>query len=123
MKALSEMSLEELWQLFPIFLVEHNEKWAASYAEMEEFLKRILADCPIHRISHIGSTAVQGIWAKDIVDILVETVDDGGPQAVWKKIRITPIAAYPCRILKEEKRHERNHHTEAHPACIPGIGL
>jgi hypothetical protein len=25
-KELSEMSLEELWELFPIFLVEHNEK-------------------------------------------------------------------------------------------------
>lgn len=24
-KELSEMSLEELWELFPIFLVEHNE--------------------------------------------------------------------------------------------------
>lgn len=25
-KELSEMSLEELWELFPIFLVEHNDK-------------------------------------------------------------------------------------------------
>lgn len=25
-KELSEMTLEELWELFPIFLVEHDEK-------------------------------------------------------------------------------------------------
>mgnify|MGYP007053940528 FL=1 len=26
-KKLEEMSLEELWQLFPIFLVEHKSEW------------------------------------------------------------------------------------------------
>ena len=40
-KPLSEMTLEELWELFPIFLVEHNEKWAKDYTEMEVFLKNI----------------------------------------------------------------------------------
>lgn len=75
MKPLSEMTLEELWELFPISLVEHNEKWAKDYAEMEAILKEVLSDCPIIRISHIGSTAVRGIWAKDIVDILAETDD------------------------------------------------
>ena len=28
-KNLENMSLEELWQLFPIFLKEHNKDWAA----------------------------------------------------------------------------------------------
>ena len=72
-KALSEMTLEELWELFPIFLVEHNEKWSKDYAEMEAILKNIFSDCNIIRISHIGSTAIKDIYAKDIVDILVET--------------------------------------------------
>ena len=27
MKKLSEMSNEELWQLFPIFLTEHRKEW------------------------------------------------------------------------------------------------
>lgn len=75
MKPLSEMTLEELWELFPIFLVEHNEKWAKDYAEMEAFLQKIFANCHIIRISHMGSTAINGIYAKDIVDILVETDD------------------------------------------------
>ena len=34
-KALAEMTLEELWELFPIFLVEHNENWKKYYVEME----------------------------------------------------------------------------------------
>ncbi|MBQ8633116.1 MAG: GrpB family protein [Lachnospiraceae bacterium] len=69
-KKLSEMSLEELWQLFPIFLTEHQDCWKEWYLEEESFLEKVLP--PIERISHIGSTAVSSIWAKPIIDILVE---------------------------------------------------
>ena len=34
-KKLSEMTLEELWQLFPIFLSEHDESWNTWYDEEE----------------------------------------------------------------------------------------
>lgn len=69
-KKLFEMTLEELWQLFPIILTEHNDCWEKYYAEEAAKLKKIL---PIGtKINHIGSTAVQSIWAKPIVDILVE---------------------------------------------------
>lgn len=71
-KELSEMSLEELWELFPIFLVAHSDKWKDYYDEIETLLKSALSECPVERISHIGSTAIAGIWAKDIVDVLVE---------------------------------------------------
>ncbi|MEY8517699.1 GrpB family protein [Lachnospiraceae bacterium 29-84] len=71
-KELSEMSKEELWELFPIALVPHTSKWKLYYNEMEILLKDILSKYAIERISHIGSTAISGIWAKDIVDILVE---------------------------------------------------
>lgn len=71
-RTLAEMTLEELWELFPIFLIEHNEKWKEYYVEIESFLQDILADYQVVRINHIGSTAVKGIWAKDIVDVLLE---------------------------------------------------
>lgn len=71
-KELSEMTLEELWELFPIFLVEHTDKWADDYKEIEILLQDLFASCPIHRISHIGSTTIKGIWAKNIVDVMVE---------------------------------------------------
>lgn len=75
-KELSEMSLEELWERFPIFLIAHSDKWNLYYDEMEALLKDRLAKCPIERISHIGSTAVSGIWAKDIVDVLIEVSEN-----------------------------------------------
>lgn len=71
-KELSEMSLQELWELFPIVLVAHNDKWNILYDEIESFLKSALSECPVERISHIGSTSISGIWAKDIVDVLIE---------------------------------------------------
>ena len=69
-KKLTEMSLEELWQLFPIILTEHQECWKEWYLEEETLLKKVLPK--VQRISNIGSTAISSIWAKPIVDILVE---------------------------------------------------
>ena len=40
-KKLSEMSLEELWQLFPIFLTEHQASWKEWYTEEEGLLKKL----------------------------------------------------------------------------------
>lgn len=71
-KKLEEMSLEELWQLFPIFLVEHRSEWKDWYESEKTNLKTILGTNVIKRIEHIGSTAVPNIWAKNIVDILLE---------------------------------------------------
>lgn len=71
-KELSEMTLEELWELFPIFLVEHREKWNDDYKEIKSELQQLLSDCHSPRINHVGSTALSGIWAKNIVDVLVE---------------------------------------------------
>ena len=71
-KDLSQLSLEELWRLFPIFLVAPKPQWESNYQEMAVRLEQVLGDLPLVRISHIGSTAIPGIWAKDIVDVLVE---------------------------------------------------
>ncbi len=71
-KKLSEMTLEELWMLFPIRLTEHDNEWDNQYEEMRAYLEKQLSSCYIVRISHIGSTAVKHIWAKPIVDILIE---------------------------------------------------
>ena len=69
-KKLSEMTLEELWQLFPIVLTEHQERWRKWYLEEETLLKNAILK--MYRICHIGSTAIPTIWAKPIIDILVE---------------------------------------------------
>ena len=76
------MTLEELWELFPIFLVEHDDRWEFYYDEIEKELTRLLSDQHVVRISHIGSTAVQEIWAKNIVDVMVEIPENNSMKDV-----------------------------------------
>ena len=64
------MTLQELWELFPIQLTEHKEFWKDWYQEEQSSLLSFLPKNV--RIYHIGSTSINGIWAKPIVDILAE---------------------------------------------------
>ena len=75
MKDLKNMSLEELWKLFPIILKEHNPEYKIWYEEEKDKLTAILRDYDIYRINHIGSTSVAGLVAKPTVDILLEIKD------------------------------------------------
>ena len=36
-KKFEQMSLKELWQLFPIFLVKHNKEWIKWYEEENQY--------------------------------------------------------------------------------------
>ena len=84
-KKLSEMSLEELWQLFPIILTEYQTSWKEWYTEEELFLKKIITQNA--RIHHIGSTAIGFIWAKPIIDILME-IPKESKLSIYKDILI-----------------------------------
>lgn len=108
-KKISEMSLEELWQLFPIYLTEHNESWAAWYAEEETDLKCSLPADQIERISHIGSTAEKGIWAKPIIDILVEVT----PECDLQQLKpIIEKAGYLCMSESSDQLSFNKGYTE-----------
>ena len=80
-KPLSEMTLEELWRLFPIILSEHNPDWANYYDEEKTLLEKHFGTLSV-RISHIGSTAVEGLIAKPTVDILLEADPGSSPDEV-----------------------------------------
>jgi len=71
-KELKEMALQELWQLFPIEVVTYRKDWMIFFQTEKAILLEILKPLQIKRIEHIGSTAIPGIYAKDIVDILIE---------------------------------------------------
>ena len=95
-KKLSEMTLKELWELFPIVLTEHNDRWDFYYAEEEKKLKSLLPETAV--ISHIGSTAVKGIWAKPIIDILVEVGDFSDAAAAIEKCGYIKMSESKNRI-------------------------
>ena len=99
-KRLSEMSLEELWELFPIYLTEHQDSWSEWYEEEVNFLKSILPVISDLRINHIGSTAIHGIWAKPIIDILIEMPDIVTLKTV--KDQMTAMGIFVCPITEIE---------------------
>ena len=86
MKQLQDLSLEELWQLFPIVLKPHNPEWRVWYEDARQELLQVIPAESLAAIHHIGSTAVPGIWAKPIVDILVELKPTADIDAVATKI-------------------------------------
>ena len=84
-KPLEDMTLQELWELFPIILSHHEDHWRQWAAEEISVLETLL-DRDAERISHIGSTAVERIMAKPIVDILPEAADGTSFDAIRPRI-------------------------------------
>ncbi len=81
-KTLEDMTLEELWELFPITLVAYNPDWKVWAEEEMDLLTRLLSDYTV-RISHIGSTAIPSIQSKPIIDLLVGLSDSFD----WKAVK------------------------------------
>lgn len=85
-KKLNDLALEELWELFPIELTPHKINWEKWFNEERDFLINSLDRDSCKYISHIGSTAISAIWAKPIVDILIEISDDTSIKDIAKKL-------------------------------------
>lgn len=75
-KKLEEMTKEELWELFPIIISEHDETWKEKYLAEKSLLEQAIGIENIVRINHYGSTSVPNLLAKPTIDILIEIKDD-----------------------------------------------
>ncbi|XXJ18203.1 GrpB family protein [Desulfovibrio caledoniensis] len=58
-----------------IELVPPDPAWARRFEEEKGRLLDLLPEGLIVRVEHFGSTAIPGIWAKPVVDMLVEVAD------------------------------------------------
>lgn len=98
-RSLKDLTLEELWQLFPIVLTPYDKRWTEWAAEEITILTNILSDYN-KTISHIGSTAILGIKAKSIVDILVEIPNDTDMATI---LDIMESSGYICMSISGER--------------------
>lgn len=86
-KELSEMTMEELWALFPIILKDFNEEYPKWYELEKKKLLEQFNDGTIVRINHIGSTAVPGLLSKPIIDILMEVSTQSDVKHITDKLK------------------------------------
>lgn len=100
-----------------IEVVDYSSDWARKYQEERGLIKSILGDDVI-AIYHIGSTSIEGLKAKPIIDILlvVEDLDSlDGYDIDFRRLGYEPMGEYGI----EERRFymkggdERSHHIHA----------
>ena len=71
-KHVSELTPEEFQKVFPITLKDYNPQYQKMYQQAAMTIRNIIDDQWIVRINHIGSSAIPGLIAKPVVDILME---------------------------------------------------
>lgn len=58
----------------PIVVVKYRPRWAEEFVAIASLLQQALGELAL-RIDHIGSTAVSGLAAKDVIDVQVTVRD------------------------------------------------
>ncbi|MDO5520977.1 MAG: GrpB family protein [bacterium] len=71
-KKVTELTQEEFQKTFPIILTEHNQNYKEWYEVEKNNILSVVDKNDVIRINHIGSSAIEGLIAKPIIDILLE---------------------------------------------------
>lgn len=83
----------------PIVIAEYDPQWPLRFERERELILRTCGESPFVSIEHMGSTAVPGLAAKPIIDILpgLRTLDDAPPL-------IAPLASIGYEYVPEYER-------------------
>lgn len=108
-----------------IVLAEYTPEWPARYEREAAAIRAALGD-RVLRVEHVGSTAVPGLAAKPIIDILV-VVEDSANEAGY--LAALERAGYRLRVREPEfhehrmlRTPERDVHVHVYSAGSPEIG-
>ncbi|OYO15460.1 hypothetical protein CGZ98_03375 [Enemella evansiae] len=93
-----------------LFLVDHDPAWATGYAEHAARISKAIEKVAVD-IQHIGSTAVPGLAAKPIIDILVTV-----PDITAEEDYLEPLiaAGYVLRVREPGHRLVRTVEQDVH---------
>src|SRR5688572_11151973 len=58
----------------PVIIADYDPRWGDEYARLARRIRSLVGEAAL-RIDHIGSTAVPGLAAKDVVDVQVTVAD------------------------------------------------
>ena len=113
-----------------VTIVDYNHRWPVIFDEERRHLLSCLPSDLINRIEHFGSTAVPGLAAEPIIDILVEvsSLDDTRRRIVaileaqgydyfWRPSFGNDTPPFYAWFIKRDGKGKRTHHihmVEAH---------
>jgi GrpB-like predicted nucleotidyltransferase (UPF0157 family) len=84
-------------------VVPYDPAWPEAFQLEADRLHAALADVA-HRIEHIGSTAVVGLAAKPVIDVMVGLVDFGDFDQVRDALEVAGYAWDPAAVQDEPAR-------------------
>ncbi len=93
----------------PLVIAEHDPAWARQFEEHRSRLTAALGAAAL-RVEHIGSTAVRGLAAKPIVDVLVVVRDPEDPALAGP----LEAAGYVLRVVEPGHRMFRTPERHVH---------
>lgn len=104
-------------------LVPHDPQWAERFEEEKAHLRQCLPPELVVRIEHFGSTAIAGIPAKPIVDMVIEITDEDvgrkiipevleplGYDCFWRPLANEDVPPYFTWCIKRDSSGLRTHH-------------
>lgn len=94
----------------PIVLVEYDSNWPTRFASERTRIQEALGEAAI-RVEHVGSTAVPGLAAKPIVDVLVTVPDPDEEEAF---VPALTGAGYEVRVREPGHRMFRTSTQDVH---------
>ncbi len=103
----------------PIVIVEYDPAWPEEFARLRDRAQAALGNVAV-AIEHVGSTAVPGLPAKDLIDmVVVIESDDDLPEAIARLERIGYEARGSVGVEGREAFHwpegEKRHHLYVSP--------
>ena len=106
-----------------VVIVPYDPEWPALFLEEKEHLLTCLPRELIGRIEHFGSTAVPGLAAKPIIDMLVEVtsldearrrivpiLESQGYDYFWRPMWDDDTLPFYAWFIKRDSKRKRTHH-------------
>ncbi|MBL7994128.1 GrpB family protein [bacterium] len=116
-KRIEELVKEE------ISIVPYDSMWPKMFKAEVEFLEKKLPKNLVKRIEHFGSTAVPGISAKPVIDVLVEVaslektkkyivpiLEAEGYEYFWRPTQGEDQPPFYAWFIKRDSNGSRSHH-------------
>jgi GrpB-like predicted nucleotidyltransferase (UPF0157 family) len=112
------------WVPEPVRIVSYDPLWPQRFQHERALLEHALGKIASGGIHHVGSTAVPGLPAKPVIDILVGVMDLGSSRAAFESLAALQYMYAPYR---SEEMHwfckpdpsKRTHHLHLVPVGSP----